>query len=128
MRYLTIEEVFRLHDRVIERTGGSAGVRDRGALESAVAQPQMTFSGDDLYPTLPEKAATLCFSLAMNHPFVDGNKRTAHAAMEVFLILNGFEIRSSVDDQEAMMLSLATGILKREGLTEWLEQQIRTKS
>ena len=64
----------------------------------------------------------------MNHPFVDGNKRTAHAAMEVFLILNGFEIRSSVDDQEAMMLSLATGILKREGLTEWLEQQIRTKS
>jgi death on curing protein len=128
MRYLTIEEVLRLHDRVIERTGGSAGVRDRGALESAVAQPQMTFSGDDLYPTLPEKAATLCFSLAMNHPFVDGNKRTAHAAMEVFLILNGFEIRSAVDDQEAMMLSLATGILKREGLTEWLEQQIRTKS
>jgi death on curing protein len=128
MRYLTIEEVLRLHDRVIERTGGSAGVRDRGALESAVAQPQMTFSGDDLYPTLPEKAATLCFSLAMNHPFVDGNKRTAHAAMEVFLILNGFEIRSSVDDQEAMMLSLATGILKREGLTEWLEQKIRTKS
>ena len=128
MRYLTIEEVLRLHDRVIERTGGSAGVRDRGALESAVAQPQMTFGGDDLYPTLPEKAATLCFSLAMNHPFVDGNKRTAHAAMEVFLILNGFEIRSSVDDQEAMMLSLATGILKREGLTEWLEQQIRTKS
>jgi death on curing protein len=128
MRYLTIEEVLRLHDRVIERTGGSAGVRDRGALESAVSQPQMTFSGDDLYPTLPEKAAALCFSLAMNHPFVDGNKRTAHAAMEVFLILNGFEIRSSVDDQEAMMLSLATGILKREGLTEWLEQQIRTKS
>jgi death on curing protein len=128
MRYLTIEEVLRLHDRVIERTGGSAGVRDRGALESAVAQPQMTFSGDDLYPTLPEKAATLCFSLAMNHPFVDGNKRTAHAAMEVFLILNGFEIRSSVDDQEAMMLSLATGILKREGLTEWLKQQIRAKS
>jgi death on curing protein len=127
MRYLTIEEVLRLHDRVIERTGGSAGVRDRGALESAVAQPQMTFSGDDLYPTLPEKAATLCFSLAMNHPFVDGNKRTAHAAMEVFLILNGFEIRSSVDEQEAMMLSLATGILKREGLTELLEQQIRTK-
>ena len=128
MRYLTIEEVLRLHDRVIERTGGSAGVRDRGALESAVAQPQMTFSGDDLYPTLPEKAAALGFSLAMNHPFVDGNKRTAHAAMEVFLILNGFEIRSAVDDQEAMMLSLATGILKREGLTEWLEQQIRTKS
>jgi death on curing protein len=127
MRYLTIEEVLRLHDRLIERTGGSAGVRDRGALESAVAQPQMTFSGDDLYPTLPEKAATLCFSLAMNHPFVDGNKRTAHAAMEVFLILNGFEIRSSVDEQEAMMLSLATGILKREGLTELLEQQIRTK-
>ena len=128
MRYLTSEEVLRLHDRVIQRTGGSAGVRDRGALESAVAQPQMTFSCNDLYPTLPEKAATLCFSLAMNHPFVDGNKRTAHAAMEVFLILNGFEIRSSVDDQEAMMLSLATGILKREGLTEWLEQQVRTKS
>jgi death on curing protein len=127
MRYLVVEEVLKLHRRVIEQTGGSLGVRDEGALASAVAQPQMTFGGDDLYPTMVEKVSALGFSLAMNHPFLDGNKRTAHAAMEVFLVLNGFEIQAPTDDQEEVMLSLAQGNLKREGLTRWLEQKIKAK-
>lgn len=127
MRYLVVEEVLRLYDRIIKQKGGSAGVRDRGALESAVAQPQMTFGGEDLYSTLPEKASALCFSLVMNHPFVDGNKRTAHYAMEVFLVLNGFEIQSSIDDQEKVMLSLAQGSLSRENFIAWLEQKIKAK-
>lgn len=127
MRYLVVEEVLKLHSRVIEQTGGSLGVRDEGALASAVAQPQMTFGGDDLYPTMVEKVSALGFSLAMNHPFLDGNKRTAHAAMEVFLVLNGFEIQASTDDQEEVMLSLAKGNLKREGLIKWLKQKIKAK-
>ena len=74
MRYLTLAEVVELHRRVIEQSGGADGVRDLGGVESAVAQPQMTFGGDQLYPTIESKAAALCFSLVTNHPFADGNK------------------------------------------------------
>ena len=70
------------------------------ALESALAQPQMTFGGEDLYPTLVDKAAALGYALIKNHPFLDGNKRTGHAAMEVFLVLNGYEIHADVEEQE----------------------------
>jgi death-on-curing protein len=80
----------------------------------------MTFSGEDLYPTIIEKAAALGFSLIKNHPFVDGNKRIGHAAMEAFLILNGYEIDASVDEQERIILQLAAGELKRKAFTEWL--------
>ncbi len=127
MRYLTIEQVLKLHERVVQQTGGDSGIRDQGGLESAVAQPQMTFSGSDLYPTIVEKSAALGFSLALNHPFVDGNKRTAHAAMEVFLVLNGFEIAASVDEQESVMLPLAAGNLKREVFTAWLEKHVQRR-
>lgn len=80
MRYLTVEEVIILQSAVIERSGGLPGVKNRGLIESAVAQPQMTFAGEELYSSLEEKAAALAFSLAGNHAFEDGNKRIAHAA------------------------------------------------
>lgn len=80
----------------------------------------MTFGGNDLYPTLLDKATALCFSLVMNHPFLDGNKRVGHAAMETFLILNGHEINALVLKQERVILSLAKGELNREFLTDWL--------
>ena len=89
MRYLSLGEIVALHQALIERTGGATGIRDFGGLESALAQPRATFGGTDLHATLPEKAAALGFSLAFNHPFVDGNKRVAHAAMEVFVLMNG---------------------------------------
>src|SRR5713226_7146087 len=104
MRYLTIEEVLEIHRIVIARSGGSDGILNRGSLESAIAQPRMTFGGADLYPTLVEKAAALGFSLICNHCFVDGNKRIGHAAMETFLVLNGWELVASVDDQEQVIL------------------------
>ena len=75
MNFLTLFQVTELHRQIINESGGSTGVRDFGALESSVAQPQMTFGSDDLYLTLNQKAAALAFSLVMNHPFVDGNKR-----------------------------------------------------
>jgi death-on-curing protein len=124
MRFLSLREVLDLHRRLIDQTGGAAGVRDLGALESALAQPRMTFGGQDLYPTLAEKAAALCFSLVQNHPFVDGNKRVGHAATEVFLMLNHFEIQASVDEQEELILSIASGIQSREDLVQWLEAHI----
>ena len=124
MRYLTLTEVLDLHARIIEQSGGATGVRDLGSVESAVAQPQMTFSGQDLYPTLESKAAAIGFSLVMNHPFVDGNKRVGHAAMETFLVLNGFELVADVDKSEQTILRLASGRLTREELLKWVSMHI----
>jgi death-on-curing protein len=125
IRYLTLEEVLELHRLVLEQSGGLDGVRDIAGLESAVVQPQMTFGGQDLYPSLPEKAAALGFSLVCNHPFLDGNKRVGHAAMETFLVLNGWELAAEVDEQEQIILRLAAGNLKREEFTAWVQSHLR---
>jgi death on curing protein len=125
MRYLALGEVVDLHRRLLEATGGASGIRDFGALESAVAQPKATFGGVDLYPTLVEKAAALGFSLIQGHAFVDGNKRVGHAAMETFLILNGTEINAPVDDQERVILDLAAGRIGRSHLVDWLRQHVK---
>jgi death-on-curing protein len=124
MRYLTLNELLQLHRLIVEQSGGSAGIHSMGALESALAQPHMTFGGEDLYLTIVEKAAALGFSLIRDHPFVDGNKRAGHAAMEVFLILNGHEIDASVDEQEQVILQLASGELERKAFTEWLHVHV----
>ncbi len=79
MRYLKLDEVLYLYRRLIERTGGSAGIHRLGALESALAQPRQTFEGAELYSTLAAKAGALGYFLVANHPFVDGNKRLGHA-------------------------------------------------
>lgn len=128
MRYLVLSEVLNLYFRVIEQSGGTKGIHGLGALESALAQPRMTFGGIELYPTVIEKAAALGFSLINNHPFVDGNKRVGHAAMEVFLILNGYEIAAPTDEQERLILRVASGDLNREGLAAWLSKHIVMKS
>ncbi len=120
MRYLTLGEVVSLHRAVVAATGGADGIRDLGGLESALAQPKATFDAVDLYPTTIDKAGVLAFGLAMNHPFVDGNKCIAHAAMAVFLELNGFSIEASIVEQEQIMLDLAAGKMTREVLTVWL--------
>ena len=124
MRYLSLKEVLELHRLLLERTGGLSGVRDLGLLESAVAQPLMTFGGQELYPTIVEKATALGFSLINNHPFNDGNKRVGHAALETFLVLNGYEIDAPVDEQERAILSVAAGEMDRVEFTEWLRAHI----
>lgn len=91
-------------------------------MESALAQPRAGFGGADLHPSLPAKAAALGFSLVLNHAFLDGNKRVAHAAMEVFLT---YEIIATLDEQERLMLDLAAGSVTREQLTEWLEKHLQ---
>jgi len=120
MRFLTLAELIELHHRIIEQSGGADGIRDLGLAESALAQPQMSFDGTEVYPTLAEKAAALCFSLVKNHPFVDGNKRIGHAAMETFFVMNGFELDADVDDSESVILRLAAGDLGRIPFTEWV--------
>ncbi len=124
MRYLLLTEILALHSEIIATLGGSCGVRDLGSLESATNQPRITFDQQELYPDLVSKASALCFSLVKNHPFIDGNKRIGHAAMEVFLILNGYEIQAEVDEQEKLILDLAAGKLERESFTLWVKNHI----
>jgi death-on-curing protein len=110
-----------LHAWLIERTGGSGGVRDVGLLESALARPQATFGQDDLYPDLWSKAAALMHSLIRNHPFVDGNKRTALAATGIFLELNGYALTAS---NQAVLEFTRQVVVRGMALAEmatWLE-------
>lgn len=125
MRSLTIAEILETYQSIMKQSGGLIGILDFGALESAIAQPYMTFDGKELYPSLPEKAATLGFSIIQNHPFVDGNKRTGHAAMAMFLSINNYIINASDDEQVEVILSVASGKLSREEFTIWLERNLK---
>jgi len=122
--FLSVDVVLRIHQRVIEEFGGDPGLRDRGLLESAVAMPQSTFAGSYLHVELAEKAAAYHFHLCSNHPFVDGNKRTAVAAAEVFLLANGFELGASDDELEETTLGVAEGRLSKERVIEFFKKHV----
>ena len=124
MRYLSLAEILDLHEKIILSSGGSRGVRDLDALESALCQAHAVFDGKDLHPDIISKASALCFSLIMNHPFVDGNKRIGHAAMETFLILNGCKLTAPIDEQENLILGMAAGKLDRTHFADWLKSHI----
>lgn len=124
MRYLSLAEVLELHSRLIQKSGGADGLRDLAALESALAQPRLTFDKTDLYRTLEEKAVALGYSLILNHPFMDGNKRVGHAALETFLVLNGHELDVPVDDAERVILDVAGGTCSREDFLSWLREHV----
>lgn len=126
MRCLTLGEVVDLHQRLLASSGGATGIRDLGLLESALAQPKAGFGGEDLHPTIIDKNAALGSSLVANHAFVDGNKRVGHAGMEVFLVLNGYEIDAPVDEQERVMLDVASGTTDRPTLAAWLRTHTKT--
>lgn len=127
MNHRKLVDVLYLHEQLILQSGGAPGLRDRGGLEAALAQPRMTFGGADLYPTLADKAAAICFSLVMRHPFVDGNKRVGYAAMRLLLDLNGWTIQAQVDDAEEIVLQLAAGQLPREQFSTWVHEHAAPK-
>lgn len=123
--YLSVEQVLALHAIQVEGFGGSKGLRDRAALESAVARAQTTFGGDDLYPDVAAKAAALFHSLVQNHPFVDGNKRVGAHAMVLFLLANAHEPEFTPSELTAVTLALASGELAAEALAIWIRQRSR---
>lgn len=127
MRSLSLDQVLRLHARIIETSGGGTGLRDLGRLQSALAQPLASYDGQDLYPDLIAKAAALAFALIQGHPFVDGNKRIGHATMEVTLLLNGYEVVADVDDQERTMLAVASGEIDQVSFTGWVRAVTRLR-
>ena len=114
-----------LHARVIQRTGGSGGVRDVGLLDSALARSRATFGGEDLYSGLWHKAAALMHSLIKNHPFVDGNKRTALTATGLFLELNGYTMTASNEEALDFTQRAAVGEIDVEFMATWLKSHSR---
>ena len=96
-------------------------------LDSAAAQPRMTFGGQDLYPSLEEKASAIAFSLIRNHPFIDGNKRVGHAAMETFLVLNGYELDAGSEEQEQVFIAVAAGQMGREEFSRWVQAHVKAR-
>ena len=116
--------VLSIHARQIERFGGTPGVRDEGLLESALAQPQATFGGQFLQPTISEQAAAYLYHIAMNHPFIDGNKRTAFAVMDTFLRLNGCALNLTDDRAYDLVMRVARGTMTKEELSTEFESCI----
>ena len=116
-----------LHDRQLAEHGGGVGIRDEGMLDSALARPQQRHAYGDPPPDIAELAAALAFGLARNHPFVDGNKRTAHVCYRVFLALNDCELQATGEDKYIAMLQLAEGSLDEAGFADWLRPRIAAK-
>ena len=116
------QEVLLYHQLSIEKYGGAIGIRDEGMLSSAIERPFASFGGEDLYKTPFEKAAAILESIIKNHPFVDGNKRVAFAAMDIFLRINGYRIDAGSKVIEAWMMEcFATSSFDFESWTQWLK-------
>ena len=118
----TIQDIYELHDQLEEAFILSSGVRDENLLASAVNTPFQTFMGNDLYPSLYDKAAQLCYGIANNHPFTDGNKRTALHSMYVYLIINGFDITATQQEVEDLIINVAAGKMTNTELVQWLRE------
>ena len=123
-KFLSLDEVLELHADQISSFGGTPGVRDEGLLESALAQPQATFGGQFLHPTISEQAAAYLYHIAMNHPFIDGNKRTAFAVTDTFLRLNGCALNLTDDRVYDLVMRVAGGTMTKEELSTEFESCI----
>ncbi len=124
-KFLTIEEILWLHDDQIASFGGTTGVRDLGLLDSALSQPKASFGGELLHPTIAEQAAAYLYHLAMNHPFVDGNKRTALASMEAFILANGYRLELTNNEVYELVLNVVEGYTSKVELAKNLASVIR---
>ena len=120
MKRLTKTQILKMHSFLIQKTGGSDGVRDEGLLDSALNLPFQSFDGEDIYKTIQAKAARLGFSLINNHPFVDGNKRIGILVMLVFLEINGIQIICTDEELIELGLGVADGSVSYKDLLNWI--------
>jgi death-on-curing protein len=123
-KFINKEEVLNIHNDQIKKYGGSLGIRDDGLLESALYQPQATFGGEFLHPTIVEQAAAYLFHIANNHPFIDGNKRVAFEVTIAFLIINGYRLKMTPQTAYDLTLQVADGTIAKEELIEVLRNHI----
>ncbi len=124
IKWLLEETVFAIHKRQIAEHGGSDGLRDEGLLLSALARPQNLLAYSEKTPDISALAATYAFGIAKNHPFIDGNKRTALVVMRTFLLLNGFGLNATQEEKYLTFLKLAEGNLSEEELAIWIREKI----
>ena len=122
MKRLSPKHILLIHDDLIETYGGSHGVRDENLLQSAIYQPYISYGGVDLYPTIFDKAAALLRSLIKNHPFVDGNKRTAIACAQILLEANKIVFTASIQQTYQMVINIASQNLSIAKISTWLKQ------
>lgn len=125
MHYPTLDEVLTLHQLALDAYGGAAGLRDLGALQSALATPQQTMFDEELYPTLADKAAILLYLLIQNHPFVDGNKRAALSTCFWFLESNGHTLDAESKELYQFTIDIASGHLDKGAVTTWIRDHLR---
>lgn len=121
---LTRDEILLMHKKLIERYGGSHGVRDENLLDSALNTPYQSFGEFDFYPTIVEKAVRLCYGLVKNHPFHDGNKRIGAASLLIMLKINDLSIHTDSAELSNIILSLADGTIDYEFLLQWVQDRI----
>ena len=121
---IPVKEVEQIHKLLINTFGGSHGIRDSSALESALTRPFQTFEQKELYPTLVGKAASLIESILVNHPFIDGNKRTGYVITRLFLINNGADIDATQDEKYEFVIRIASGKMDFDQIAEWLSKHL----
>jgi death-on-curing protein len=124
MRILSKRQIILLHEHLLRETGGVSGLRDDGLLDSTISAPFQSFDGNELFPTLIEKAARLCYGLVKNHAFIDGNKRIGAHAMLVFLALNDVEPAYTQEELSDIVLGIASGLKDYLDLLDWLKDHI----
>ncbi len=122
---IKIEEVEKIHDILIEKFGGLKGIRDQGALDSAINRPYQTFDGQDLYPEPIDKAAALFESIISNHPFIDGNKRTAYVLMRLVLLKNEIDIHAVQEEKFNFVIKAAEGKLNYDQIRTWISKYLK---
>lgn len=125
VKYVTFEQAIFYQQKIVKETGGSLGLRDIGLLESAINRPKATFGGKDLYPKVLEKGAALLHSMILNHPFLDGNKRTSLAVLYEFLKQNGFSLFATEKEIIELPLRVERKDLNLEQIAKWLKEHIR---
>ena len=124
MIWVTPDDVVLIHSKIIQKSGGLDGLRDRAGLEAAILAPLQSFSGQDLFPSTIEKIARLGFGLASNHAFVDGNKRIGAMLVQLLLLWNGYQLKLQKGELADIFIALADGTAKGDDLLHWIEQHL----
>jgi death on curing protein len=122
---ISFENVVAIHSVIIERFGGANGLRDKAGLEAAINRPFQTFDGHELYPTAVDKAAAIFESIISNHPFVDGNKRTAYVLMRLFLKESAIDISAAENDKYEFVVKAASGQLTIDEIKAWIKSKLK---
>ncbi len=125
---IELKDVLNIHHILIDKFGGSKGVRDIGSLESAINRPFATFDNQELYPTPADKAAAILESILINHPFVDGNKRTAYVLMRLILFEHDLDITANQDEKYSMVISCTTGVMRFDDIKNWIQPRLKKKN